>query len=352
MSQKVKCPRCKNVFSIEDAHEHEIKNLKEKAKKEGLAEAQVEKAKADKEIKLKKQALEAEKEKLKKDAKKEALAEVQAEKAKSDREKNKIKQDYEKKLQTKEKEYALDMKRVKEKQKIAFDIASQTAVEKKGEAQEELLEDFLKDKFPYDKIEPVKKGKKGGDLIQTVIDKQNNQTGKILHERKEVLKFDEQWVDKLLKDMSSINATQGIIFTKSMPKKSNGLWQEREGGRIIICGEDYLLLELAVSLRRKIILQEFFHKSEKNSGGGSLKPLADFLSSNEFKLEYRKAFKNLKSEFNQIEKDERSFSNQIIQRKKNYEDKKAIMNNILPKIIMKANLPDFLEGIDEDNLLE
>ena len=90
----------------------------------------------------------------------------------------------------------------------------------------------------------------------------------------------------------------------------------------------------------------------KNSGGGNLKPLADFLSSNEFKLEYRKAFKNLKSEFNQIEKDERSFSNQIIQRKKNYEDKKTIMNNILPKILMKANLPDFLEGIDEDNLLE
>ena len=177
MSQKVKCPRCKNVFSLEDAHEHEIKNLKEKAKKEALAEAQAERVKADKE-------------------------------------KNKIKQDYEKKLQTKEKEHALDMKRVKEKQKIAFDIASQTAVEKKGEAQEELLEDFLKDKFPYDKIEPVKKGKRGGDLIQTVIDKQDNQTGKILHERKEVLKFDEQWVDKLLKDMSSIDATQGIIFTK------------------------------------------------------------------------------------------------------------------------------------------
>ena len=51
MSQKVKCPRCKNIFSIEDAHEQEIKNLKERAKKEALVEAQVEKAKADKEIK-------------------------------------------------------------------------------------------------------------------------------------------------------------------------------------------------------------------------------------------------------------------------------------------------------------
>ena len=43
---------------------------------------------------------------------------------------------------------------------------------------------------------------------------------------------------------------------------------------------------------------------------------------------------------------------QIMQRMKNYEDKKLIMNNILPKILMKANLPDFLDGIDEDNLLE
>ena len=84
-------------------------------------------------------------------------------------------------------------------------------MKKKGEAQEELLEEFLKAKFPYDKIEPVKKGKKGGDLIQTVIDKQNNQTGKILHERKEVLKFDEQWIGKLLSDMSAIDATQGNV---------------------------------------------------------------------------------------------------------------------------------------------
>ena len=79
MSQKVKCPRCKNVFSLEDAHENEIKNLKEKAKKE-------------------------------------ALSEVQAEKAKADKEKNKMKQDYEKKLQTQLKEHSLDMKRVKEYQ--------------------------------------------------------------------------------------------------------------------------------------------------------------------------------------------------------------------------------------------
>ena len=69
-------------------------------------------------------------------------------------------------------------------------------------------------------------------------------------------------------------------------------------------------------------------------------------------MQYRKSYKNLKSEIDQIEKDERSFGNQIMQRKKNYEDKKLIMNNILPKILMKANLPDFLDGIDEDNLLE
>ena len=374
MSQNITCPECKHTFSLADAHKKEVENIKENAKKLGIAEAKAEKAKdnkklaaREKELKTKEEKIKFDKEKLVKDAKKQAEAEanrklaarekelkVKEEKIKFDNDKNlqKVKKDYEKRLQTGKKEHFLDIQRIKDKAKITSDIASQTAVEKKGEAQEELLEDFLKDKFPYDKIEPVKKGKKGGDLIQTVIDTKNNQAGIILHERKEVLKFDEYWINKLLNDMAKINATQGIIFTKSMPKKSNGLWQEREGGRIIICSEDYLLLELAVSLRRKIILQDFFHKSEKHSGSGNLKPLTDFLSSNEFKLEYRKAFKTLKSEFNQIEKDERSFSNQIIQRKKNYEDKKTIMNNILPKILMKANLPDFLEGIDEDNLLE
>ena len=337
MTQNITCPECKHTFSLADAHKKEVENIKENAKKLGIAEAKAEKAKDNKKLAAREKELKAKEEKIKFD---------------NDKNLQKVKKDYEKRLQTGKKEHFLDIQRIKDKAKITSDIASQTAVEKKGEAQEELLEDFLKAKFPYDKIEPVKKGKKGGDLIQTVIDKKNNQAGTILHERKEVLKFDEYWINKLLNDMAKINATQGIIFTKSMPKKSNGLWQEREGGRIIICSEDYLLLELTVSLRRKIILQEFFHKSDKNNKGGNLKPLEDFLSSNEFKLQYRKAFKNLKSEIDQIEKDERSFGNQIMQRMKNYEDKKLIMNNILPKILMKANLPDFLDGIDEDNLLE
>ena len=374
MTQNITCPECKHTFSLADAHKKEVENIKENAKKLGIAEAKAEKAEVnkklaarEKELKAKEEKIKFDKEKLAKDAKKQAEAvankklaarekesKAKEEKIKFDNDKNlqKVKKDYEKRLQTGKKEHFLDIQRIKDKAKITSDIASQTAVEKKGEAQEELLEDFLKAKFPYDKIEPVKKGKKGGDLIQTVIDKKNNQAGIILHERKEVLKFDEYWINKLLNDMAKINATQGIIFTKSMPKKSNGLWQEREGGRIIICSEDYLLLELTVSLRRKIILQDFFHKSDKNNKGGNLKPLEDFLSSNEFKLQYRKSYKNLKSEIDQIEKDERSFGNQIMQRKKNYEDKKLIMNNILPKILMKANLPDFLDGIDEDNLLE
>ena len=148
MSQKVKCPRCKNVFSIEDAHEHEIKNLKEKAKKEALAEAQAERAKADKEIKQ-----------VKLDLEKKARKEKEA---------------LQEELRKKDIAHQKDVARMRKKAEQAAMAASQSPVERKGEVQEERIDEFLKKEFPYDKYKDVEKGKKGADVIQFVQSK--NQT--------------------------------------------------------------------------------------------------------------------------------------------------------------------------------
>ena len=362
MSQKVKCPRCKNVFSIEDAHEHEIKNLKEKAKKEALAEAQAERAKADKEIKLEKKALEAEKEKLKKDAKKEALAEAQAERAKADKKIKQVKLDLEKKarkekeahqeeMMKKDKAHQKDVARMRKKVEQAATAASQSPVERKGEVKEEIIEEFLKKEFPYDKYQDVEKGKKGADVIQFVQSK-NQTIGKILHESKDVMKFDEKWVGKLLNDMSREDATIGIIFTEVMPSKSNGLVEEREGGRIIICSE-YPIYRQMISTHRKLIKQIHLNKLNNSDASSKLENLYNYINSNEFKLQYRKAMKGINKEGYQIDKDERSYEIQIKNRKQNHGENKKNITSIITSIISNSHLSEDLLDIDDtDNLIE
>ena len=52
-----------------------------------------------------------------------------------------------------------DIERLRTKAEDAARAASQSPVERKGEVQEDILEDYLKKEFPYDNFEPVKKGK-------------------------------------------------------------------------------------------------------------------------------------------------------------------------------------------------
>ena len=314
MSQKVQCPRCKNVFSLEDAHENEIKNIKEKAKKEGLAEAQAEKVRADKESRKEKEALQEE-------------------------------------LRKKDIAHQKDVARMRKKAEQAAMAASQSPVERKGEVQEERIEEFLKKEFPFDKYENVEKGKKGADVIQFVQSK-NQTIGKILHESKDVLKFDEKWVGKRLNDMAREDATIGVIFTKAMPNKSNGLVEEREGGRIVICSE-YPIFKQIISIHRKLIQQLYLNKLNNSDASSKLENLYNYINSNEFKLQYRKTMKGINKEGSQIDKDERSNEIQIKNRKQNFSENKKNINSIITSIISNSNLSENLLDIDDpDNLLE
>jgi len=201
-----------------------------------------------------------------------------------------------------------------------------------------------------DNFTPVKKGQRGADVIQSVIIK-GDTIGNILHESKDVINFDEKWVQKLLDDMGKVNATVGFIFTKAMPKKSKGFVEDREGGRVIICSE-YPILKQLVSFTRKIIQSDRTNIS--NSGdeiSSKLKNLFNYLNSNDFKIQTRKIFNGIKRDNEQIDKDERSFDNQIKNRKKNLDESKKNINNVVTSLISNADLPEDLLDINDDNFL-
>lgn len=379
MKQQIKCPHCNKVFPIEESLKHETEEIRKKLQKEEQQKSQERQKKLDEENKQKLQkqkiAFDKELEKIKSDAakkqKEEATKQAAAEvekikkqttedfkkqkqeleiKAKQDQEKERLKAEADK--AELKKAHQIDMERMRKKAEETARAASQAPVERQGEVREELLEEYLEKEFPSDKFEAVKKGQKGGDIIQSVIIK-GEPVGNILYESKDVLNFDEKWVQKLLNDMSRVDATVGFIFTKAMPKKSKGFVEEREGGRVIICSE-YPILKQLVSFTRKLIQANKANiASNKDEISPKLKDLFNYLNSNEFRIQTRKIFNGIKKDGEQIDKDERSIENQIKNRRKNLEDSKKNINSIITSLVSNAGLSDdILDGDDDDLLLE
>ena len=379
MKQQIKCPHCQKLFPIEESLKHETEELRKKLKKEEEQKSKERQKEFEEKINLKLQkqneAHEKEKEKIRQDAlkkqkaeaDKQAAAEVErvkkiandhARKQKADFEARVKKEKEEERLKNEaekaeiKKAFQIDMDRMRKKAEEAARAASQAPVERKGEVREELLEEYLEKEFPTDKFEAVKKGQKGGDIIQSVMIK-GESVGNILYESKDVLNFDEKWVQKLLNDMSKVDATVGFIFAKVMPKKSKGFVEEREGGRVIICSEYPILRQLVSTTRKLIQANKANIASNKDEISPKLKDLFNYLNSNEFRIQTRKIFNGIKKDGEQIDKDERSIENQIKNRRKNLEDSKKNINSIITSLVSNAGLSDdILDGDDDDLLLE
>jgi|TARA_Y100000294_G_scaffold162188_1_gene167132 hypothetical protein len=159
-------------------------------------------------------------------------------------------------LERKDKELEILKKRQQKKVDEMEKQLKQKSVEVQGEIQEELLEDFLRRKFPEDHIEPINKGVKGGDCILTINNQSAKSLAKIYFESKDHKNFKEDWVDKLLKDMKDKNIGYGIIVTRTLPKKfgKNSGIDERHGKRILIIPMNYEIIHTSVQLVRERIL--------------------------------------------------------------------------------------------------
>ena len=247
MSQKVICPNCDKEFPLEEGLKNHLKSYEEKIKKEQSEKSKEEVKILEKELKLKEKQIsnarsEGEKfaaskleEKHKKELEKKDNQLTEGinkgiKKAQTDLEnklKNKFQSQYDDKLEE-EKEKTRNLKKEKQIQdernlkKIA-ELESnlkQKSVELQGEIQEERLQDILEDLFPEDDIEDISKGKKGGDCIQTINYKNKTQIAKIYYESKDVKSFNEEWPNKLLKDMKSKGVDNGIIVCspRCLPK--------------------------------------------------------------------------------------------------------------------------------------
>ena len=121
------------------------------------------------------------------------------------------------------------------------------------------LEELLKKEFPQDKITEVKKGQRGADVVQMVVDKLGRECGTILWESKNA-KWSDTWIKKLREDQRQAKAQLAVLATVNTPEEIT-TYKFKQG--IWICTRK-MTLPLATSLRFNLV--HLHHERMQNIG--------------------------------------------------------------------------------------
>ena len=181
-------------------------------------------------------------------------------------------------LKVSEKDHVINQ--LHEQLKEAQRKAEQGSMQIQGEVQELAIEEWLAQQFPLDTIDEIKKGAQGGDCLQIVNTRQNQNCGSVYYESKRTKAFQPSWIEKFKNDIRNKNASIGVIVTEAMPQDMDRMGM-REGVWICTFEEFKGLCQV---LRESIILINEASASQENKGD-KMEMLYSFLTSNEFRLQ-------------------------------------------------------------------
>ena len=158
--------------------------------------------------------------------------------------------------------------------------AEQGSVQLQGEAQEIAIEEWLRNAFPVDEIQEVKKGVKGADCVHVVRSELGHPCGSIYYESKRTKAFQTPWIEKLKGDLRQRGADLGVIVTQTMPRGMDrmglvdGIW---------VCGfEEFKGLCVVL---RDMVLRVGHVMLSQESKGDKMSMLYDYLTSREFSMQ-------------------------------------------------------------------
>ena len=122
------------------------------------------------------------------------------------------------KFRLKEAEYR---KKLDDAQKVNDELTrklEQGSQQLQGEVLELELEEVLRSSFPHDKIEPVRKGARGADVLQKVFTPNAQLCGTIIWEAKRAENWSDKWIQKLKDDQLEANAELAVLVSTHLPK--------------------------------------------------------------------------------------------------------------------------------------
>ena len=192
--------------------------------------------------------------------------------------------------------------------------AEQGSMETQGEVLEQDFEDQLKSFFVHDDIQPVPKGIRGADLIQTVRTALGADSGVLLWETKNTKAWSSAWIPKLKDDMIEVRATIAILVSVVLPDGVNrfghveGVW----------VSDPLSAIPLAAALREQLMAVS----RERNASVGKsekMEALYQYLAGVEFKQKIEGIVEAFTSMQDQLNKERRTMERHWKQREKEIE---------------------------------
>lgn len=211
-----------------------------------------------------------------------------------------------------------------EKEKVINDLrasladmkrkAEQGSMETQGEVLEQDFEAQLKTFFVHDDIQPVPKGIRGADLIQTVRTPMGAESGVLLWETKNTKAWSSAWIPKLKDDMIEVRASIAILVSVVLPAGVNrfgpvdGVW----------VSDPLSAIPLAAVLREQLLAvsRERTASSGKNE---KMEALYQYLAGMEFKQKIEGIVEAFTSMQDQLNKERRAMERHWKQREKEIE---------------------------------
>jgi hypothetical protein len=226
----------------------------------------------------------------------------------------------------------------------------QGSMQLQGEVQELAIEEWLAIKFPLDTIEEIKKGVRGGDCIQIVNTRTEQNCGKIYYESKRTKDFQPSWLEKFKNDIRDKGANIGVLVTEVMPSDmdrmglKDGIW---------ICNYDEFK-GLCNVLRESIVQVNLAISSQENKGD-KMHMLYDYLTSNQFRMQIEAIVEGFTSMKTALDSEKRAMQRIWKEREKQIEkvtantiDMHASIKGIAGNAIQSVKTLE-LPGIDDEN---
>lgn len=239
----------------------------------------------------------------------------------------------------------LEVEQMKKQIKELQESSEQTRSGLRGEAQEREIEDVIRERFRSDRVEPIKSGTRGADVIQTIRSSRGQDCGTILWESKRARHWSNGWITKLKKDQVTAKADVAVLVCSALPP--NARHMEMYDG---VWVTEFACVPAIASALRDGLIGVAQARSVDSNRNDALSAIYEYLSSNEFNRRIRTAVQtfidmkaDLDSERRALEriwsKRERQIDTLALNASGVYGELEALMGTALPAVEMLELAP-------------
>lgn len=241
----------------------------------------------------------------------------------------------------------IDKERMRKHIDELSDKSNQRNNELQGEAQEVVLEDMLKEKFPNDDVREIKRGASGHDCTLIINNRDMEGLTKIAFESKNTKHFSEEWVEKLHKTLIEKKIPYGVIASKALPKDFKHI-EWRYESIIIIPFKESAVIATGQMLRA-LCVREYEIRKVSMLDDSEIGQMYKRLLSSDMRKQVTSLMRSYLSTQDIIDDDERMSAKSIVKRQANLNEQKTKLLKIFGAISgTDTKLADNLIFTDEE----